>query len=88
MEPQQDAPILPEHLSFEQALKELETIIRRLEQGELPLEDAVSQYKRAEALRARCGTLLDNAELAVNQATRGDDGMLSSVPFDTSDAKP
>lgn len=75
----------PEKLSFEQALKELETIIHSLERGELPLAEAVMQYNRAEALRARCGTLLDEAELSVSQAARGKDGTLASVPFEEGD---
>ncbi|MGD9378627.1 MAG: exodeoxyribonuclease VII small subunit, partial [Methyloceanibacter sp.] len=41
-------------LSFEDALKELETIVDRLEKGDVELEASISIYERGEALRAHC----------------------------------
>lgn len=75
------APKPPADMSFEEALKELEGIIVRLERGDMPLADAVEQYKRAETLRARCNTVLEEAELAVNSVTRGADGEPDTKPF-------
>ncbi len=48
--------------SFEEALQELETIVEKLENGDLSLEDAVKQYKDGIALAKHCHGLLENAE--------------------------
>jgi exodeoxyribonuclease VII small subunit len=56
-------------LSFEAAYAELETIIVKLESGELPLEESVELYERGRKLSDYCQTLLDKAELRVNQLT-------------------
>jgi len=54
-------------LSFEAAYAELETIIAKLESGELSLEDSVQLFERGRRLSEHCQTLLDTAELRVNQ---------------------
>jgi len=54
-------------LTFEQAFQELEDIIRQLEAGQLALDGALLLFERAQALAARCGALLDSAELKVRQ---------------------
>jgi len=56
-------------LSFEAAYAELETIIARLESGELPLEESLDLYERGRKLSDYCQGLLDKAELRVNQLT-------------------
>ena len=43
-------------LSFERAIEELESIVKRLEEGKVPLEESVAIYERGEALKRRCGT--------------------------------
>ena len=45
-------------LSFERAIDELETIVKRLEDGKVPLEESVAIYERGEALKRRCEELL------------------------------
>ncbi|MGG5819002.1 exodeoxyribonuclease VII small subunit [Falsiroseomonas sp. HW251] len=52
-------------LSFEEALQELEGIVRALEAGQGKLEEAVAQYERGAALRKHCETLLAAAEQKV-----------------------
>ena len=52
----------PKKLTYEQALEELEAIVHRAEAGELPLEEAMAEHARGEALLHRCRTLLDGAE--------------------------
>lgn len=59
---------IPE-LSFEAAYAELDTIIARLESGELPLEESVTLFERGRQLAEHCQALLDKAELRVNQLT-------------------
>ncbi len=56
-----------ENLSFEQALAELETIVRNLEQGNVPLEKSIELYARGEALREKCDSLLKAAEEKVEK---------------------
>lgn len=52
-------------LSFEDALKELEKIVRGLEGGKLSLEDALTSYERGTALRQHCEKRLAEAEMRV-----------------------
>jgi exodeoxyribonuclease VII small subunit len=54
-------------LTFEAAFAELEAIVEQLEAGQLPLEESLTLFERGQALAARCGHLLENAELKVKQ---------------------
>jgi exodeoxyribonuclease VII small subunit len=56
-----------EELTFEQAFQELEAIVRQLDEGQLALDESLALFERGQALAARCGTLLDSAELKVKQ---------------------
>jgi exodeoxyribonuclease VII small subunit len=56
-------------LSFEKAIEELETIVKRLEEGKVPLEESVAIYERGEALKRRCEDLLRQAEARVEKIT-------------------
>jgi exodeoxyribonuclease VII small subunit len=56
-------------LSFERALEELETIVKRLEDGKVPLEESVAIYERGESLKRRCEELLRQAEARVDKIT-------------------
>jgi exodeoxyribonuclease VII small subunit len=56
-------------MSFEQALKELETIVDRLEKGDVELEASILIYERGEALKSHCETLLRKAEAKVEKIT-------------------
>jgi len=49
-------------MSFEAALKELEGIVARLEQGEVDLEDSIALYERGQALKSHCEVKLKTAE--------------------------
>ena len=53
-------------LSFEQAVAELDTTIRRLEDGDLSLSEAIALYERGMLLVQHCNDLLDAAELRVH----------------------
>ena len=52
-------------LSFEDALKELEPIVGRLESGDAPLDEAIELYERGDALRQRCAERLDAAQARI-----------------------
>jgi exodeoxyribonuclease VII small subunit len=56
-------------LSFERAIEELESIVKRLEDGKVPLEESVAIYERGEALKRRCEELLRQAEARVDKIT-------------------
>jgi exodeoxyribonuclease VII small subunit len=56
-------------LPFEQAIEELESIVKRLEEGKVPLEESVTIYERGEALKRRCVELLRLAEARVEKIT-------------------
>ena len=58
-----------ENLPFERALEELESIVKRLEEGKVPLEESVAIYERGEALKRRCEDLLRQAEARVEKIT-------------------
>ncbi len=71
------------NLPFERALKELETIVGRLERGDVELEESISIYERGEALKDHCDKLLKLAEAKVERLTFGQDGKPSgTAPLD------
>jgi exodeoxyribonuclease VII small subunit len=56
-----------EKLTFEQAYRQLEETVQKLEAGNLPLAEAVSLYEQGMALAKQCGLQLDEAELTIKQ---------------------
>jgi exodeoxyribonuclease VII small subunit len=56
-------------LPFERAIEELESIVKRLEEGKVPLEESIAIYERGEALKRRCEELLRQAEARVEKIT-------------------
>jgi exodeoxyribonuclease VII small subunit len=56
-----------EALTFEQAFAQLERVVAQLEDGDLPLDDALALYARGQALAMRCAQLLEQAELRIRQ---------------------
>ena len=64
-------------LSFEDALAELERIVKGLEGGQQKLEDAISAYERGAALRAHCEAKLAEADARVQAIVAHADGSLS-----------
>ena len=69
-------------LSYEAALAELETLIRRLETGSIDLADAIKAYERGVALAAHCSGLLEDTEKKVQRLVLGPRGEPSEVPMD------
>jgi exodeoxyribonuclease VII small subunit len=56
-------------MSFEEAIREFESVVKALDQGDVPLEDSIKLYKRGAALRAHCEARLKEAEEQVEQIT-------------------
>lgn len=75
---------LPEvtSLSFEAALKELESIVTQLERGDVALEESIAIFERGEALKNRCEALLGQAEERVEKIRAADGKALGTEPFD------
>lgn len=70
-------------LNFERAIEELETIVKRLEDGKVPLEESVTIYERGEALKRRCEELLRHAEARVDKITTDASGKpVGTEPLD------
>jgi exodeoxyribonuclease VII small subunit len=70
-------------LTFERALAELESIVQRLEQGKVELEESVTIYERGEALKKHCEALLKRAEARIEKITVGPDGQVAGTrPLD------
>jgi exodeoxyribonuclease VII small subunit len=70
-------------MPFERAIEELESIVKRLEEGKVPLEESVAIYERGEALKARCDELLRQAEARVDRITLDANGRpTGSTPLD------
>lgn len=63
-----------EKMSFEEALAELDGIVRQLEAGEVELEKSIAIYERGAALKAHCEARLKSAELKVEQIVQGAGG--------------
>jgi len=56
-------------LSFEQAIKELGGIVQKIEQGQIPLQDSLSQYERGMALIKQCRSILETAEKRIEKVS-------------------
>lgn len=61
-------------LPFEEALKELETIVTQLEGGQVALDKSIELYERGEKLKVHCETLLKSAEARIEKISLAADG--------------
>lgn len=61
-------------LSFEDALKQLETIVRQLESGDVPLDESISLYARGDGLKRQCEERLKAAQARIEKISLGTDG--------------
>ncbi len=70
-------------MSFEDALKVLEDVVRRLESGEVPLDESIDLYERGETLRKHCQARLDAAQARIEKIVAGPDGKaIGTEPFE------
>ena len=67
--------------TFEEALGQLETVVARLEGGDLPLEEALQAFEEGIRLARMCAARLEDAEQRVRLLTRAPDGTEAEVPF-------
>lgn len=69
-------------LSFEEALVQLESIVRELEGGKIKLDDAVEAYEKATALKKFCEEKLKAAQLKIEKINVSPEGVVSIEPLD------
>lgn len=69
-------------LSFEEALSQLENIVRELESGRIKLDDAVKAYEKAVALKQLCESRLKSAQLTIEKIEVAPSGDLTTTPLD------
>lgn len=76
-----DKPV--SEMSFEDAMKELENVVAKLESGNVPLEDSIKFYERGAALKDHCQKKLAEAEEKVAAITLDKDGQpTGTAPVD------
>jgi exodeoxyribonuclease VII small subunit len=76
----------PQELTYEEAFAQLEASVQRLEEGTLPLEEALATFERGQALYARCSGLLEQAELKLRQLVPDEEKGFVEEELDLDDA--
>ena len=69
--------------SFEENLKELETVVRSLESGNVSLDEMLGLFERGVALTKECTKQLDSTEQKINILIKKADGLVAEEPFET-----
>jgi exodeoxyribonuclease VII small subunit len=70
-------------MTFEEALRALEDVVRKLESGDVALEESITLYERGEQLRRHCQARLDAAQARIEKIVQGPDGRpTGTAPFD------
>ena len=72
--------------TFEESMKQLEQIVKELEDGDLPLEDALKKFEEGVALSKFCSQKLDETEKKVSILLKEPNGRISETPFLSGDA--
>ena len=70
-------------LSFEEAMSELEKLVKQLEDGKAKLDDAIGAYERGALLKRHCETKLREAQAKIECIAIGPDGNASLSPFNS-----
>ena len=77
-----ETPAAPQP-SFEEALRELEEIVRKLESGDLSLDDSIRLYERGQILKSLCEARLNDARARIEQIQQNAAGeAVAARPFD------
>ncbi|GIK96848.1 MAG: hypothetical protein BroJett029_10570 [Alphaproteobacteria bacterium] len=69
-------------MSFEEALDELQSLVRKLEKGESKLDEAIQQYERGAALKQHCEAKLREAQAKIEKIVMTPAGEIASEPAD------
>lgn len=76
-----EKPMDDKTLNFEQAMEQLETIVNRLESGDVPLETAIELFQEGMQLSRLCGDKLEQVERKIEQLMEAPDGTVVRKPF-------
>ena len=76
---------MTKEMKFENALDKLEEIVRKLEEGDLPLDDSLRMFEEGVRLARFCGGKLDAAERRIEILMKNEDGTIEPIPFDGAD---
>lgn len=68
--------------TFEEAFNELSTVVERLQQGDLPLEDTITLFEQGMRLSFQCERFLDDADRRIEMLVRREDGQYQTEPYD------
>ncbi len=71
-----------ENMNFEDALRELEMIVEKLERGDATLDESITIYQRGAKLKAHCEGKLKDAQLKVEKIVLDNKGNTAMQPFD------
>lgn len=71
------------NIDFESAILKLEAEVKRLESGNMSLDESIKSFEEAVKLVKICNEKLENAERRVRILTEGSDGSVTDMPFDT-----
>ena len=71
-------------LDFEQAMAKLESEVKKLESGNMTLEESIASFEEAVKLVKICNEKLENADRRVRLLTEAEDGSVTDLPFDVS----
>ena len=74
-----------ENMDFEASIGALESAVKKLEGGNMPLEESIEEFERAMELCAVCNSKLENAERRVRILVESQDGVVTDMPFDNED---
>lgn len=72
-------------INFEEAMTRLEGDVKRLESGNMTLDESIAAFEEAVKLIRVCNERLENAERRVRILTESADGSITDMPFDLSD---
>lgn len=70
------------NMSFEDALKELQVVVKRLETGETTLDNSIKDYEYGMALKKYCESKLAEAKMKVEKVVEKPDGSMEKLPLD------
>ncbi len=73
------------NMNFEEAIKKLEAEVKKLESGNMTLDESIDAFEEAIKLVKICNERLENAERRVRILTENSDGTVSDMPFDLGD---
>ncbi len=79
---------MSKEMKFEGALEKLEEIVKKLEEGDLSLDESLKMFEEGVKLSRFCGGKLDAAERRIEVLMKAEDGRPEPIPFDPKEADP